>query len=183
VCDDARVIEIERRFLVDAVPEPLPRPSRIVQGYLMTSPAAVRVRSADGSYTLTIKSGSGLRRTEIERPLDAAEFDALWEVATDLRIEKRRHRIELGHGAVAELDLFDGDLAGRRLVEVEFDDESAAASFEPPEWFGREVTTDPRFTNAALAEHGWPPLRSGRDSAGPAPAGTRPEHSPPELRR
>ncbi|HSJ92234.1 MAG TPA: CYTH domain-containing protein [Ilumatobacter sp.] len=177
------MIEIERRFLVDVVPEPLPRPCRIVQGYLMTTPAAVRVRSADGVYTLTIKSGSGLRRTEIERTLAAAEFDALWEVATDLRIEKRRHRIELGHGAVAELDLFDGDLAGRRLVEVEFDDESAAASFEPPEWFGPEVTTDPRFTNAALAEHGWPPLRSGRDSAGPAPAGTRPGHSPPALRR
>lgn len=156
MCDDARVIEIERRFLVDVLPEPLPRPCRIVQGYLMTTPAAVRVRSADGIYTLTIKSGTGLRRTEIERPLVAAEFDALWEVATDLRIEKRRHRIELGHGAIAELDLFDGDLAGRRLVEVEFDDEPAAASFEPPTWFGREVTTDVRYTNAALASDGWP---------------------------
>jgi CYTH domain-containing protein len=150
------VIEIERRFLVDVLPEPLPRPCRIVQGYLMTSPAAVRVRSADGVFTLTIKSGSGLRRTEIERSLDAAEFDALWEVATDLRIEKRRHRIELGGGAVAELDLFDGDLGGRRLVEVEFDNQDDAASFVPPDWFGREVTTDSRFTNASLARVGWP---------------------------
>ena len=156
MCDDARMIEIERRFLVAVLPEPLPRPCRIVQGYLMTAPAAVRVRSADGQYTLTIKSGSGLRRTEIERGLDAAEFDALWEVATDLRIDKRRHRIELGHGAVAELDLFDGDLAGRRLVEVEFADEVSAAAFEPPPWFGREVTADVRYTNAALARDGWP---------------------------
>lgn len=154
--DDARVIEIERRFLVDVLPEPLPRPSRIVQGYLMTVPAAVRVRSEDGIYTLTIKSGSGLRRTEIERELSAAEFDALWEVATDLRIQKRRHRIDLGRGALAELDLFDGDLAGRRLVEVEFDDEDAAETFTPPEWFGREVTSDSRYTNAALARDGWP---------------------------
>lgn len=156
MCDDRLVIEIERRFLVDVVPEPLPRATRIVQGYLMTSPAAVRVRSADSSYTLTIKAGAGVRRTEIERPLDAAEFDALWEVATDLRIEKRRHRIELAGGLVAELDLFDGDLAGRRLVEVEFGDESAAAAFVPPDWFGREVTTDGRYTNAALAREGWP---------------------------
>jgi adenylate cyclase len=150
------VIEIERRFLVDVLPEPLPRPCRIVQGYLMTSPAAVRVRSADGQYSLTIKSGSGLRRTEIERSLDAAEFDALWEVATDLRIEKRRHRIELGSGAVAELDLFDSVLAGRRLVEVEFDGVDAAVAFVPPDWFGREVTSDGRYTNASLARHGWP---------------------------
>lgn len=150
------MIEIERRFLVDVLPEPLPRPTRILQGYLMTEPAAVRVRRADGAYTLTIKSGTGVRRTEIERPLDASEFDALWEVATDLRIEKRRHRVELEGGAVAELDLFDGDLAGRRLVEVEFDDEDAASSFVPPGWFGREVTTDPRYTNAGLARDGWP---------------------------
>lgn len=150
------MIERERRFLVDVVPDELPRPSRIVQGYLMTRPAGVRVRNEDGVYTLTIKSGSGLRRTEIERTLDAAEFDALWEVATDLRITKRRHRIELDRGGVAELDLFDGDLAGRRIVEVEFDDDAAAAAFEPPEWFGREVTDDGRYTNAALARDGWP---------------------------
>lgn len=156
MCDDARVIEIERRFLVDVLPEPLPRPSRIVQGYLLTSPASVRVRSADGVYTLTIKSGTGLRRTEIERSLDAAEFDALWEVATDLRIEKRRHRIDLDAGAVAELDLFDGTLAGRRLVEVEFEDEAAAASFTAPDWFGDEVTSDGRYSNASLASAGWP---------------------------
>ena len=156
VRDDARVIEIERRFLVDVLPEPLPRPCRIVQGYLMTAPAAVRVRSADGVYTLTIKSGTGLRRTEIERALDGAEFDALWEVATELRIEKRRHRIEIGAGAVAELDLFDGPLAGRRLVEVEVADAAAAAAFVPPGWFGREVTDDARYSNARLARDGWP---------------------------
>lgn len=150
------MIEIERRFLVDALPEPLPRACRIAQGYLMTSPAAVRVRSADGVYTLTIKSGSGLRRTEIERTLVAAEFDALWEVATDLRIEKRRHRIDLDEGLVAELDLFDGGLAGRRLVEVEFDEETTASAFVAPSWFGREVTDDPRYTNASLASDGWP---------------------------
>lgn len=150
------MIEIERRFLVEVLPEPLPRPSRIIQGYLMTSPAAVRVRSEDGVHTLTIKAGSGVRRTEIERSLTAAEFDALWEVATDLRIEKRRHRIELDGGAVAELDLFDGHLTGRRLVEVEFVDEAAADAFVPPGWFGREVTDDGRYTNAALAGSGWP---------------------------
>lgn len=150
------MIEVERRFLVDVLPEPLPRPSRIVQGYLTTSPASVRVRSEDGVYTLTIKAGAGLVRTEIARSLSAAEFDALWDVATELRIQKRRHRVELDDGRIAELDLFDGELSGRRLVEVEFDDEAAAEAFTPPTWFGREVTTDGRYTNARLAREGWP---------------------------
>lgn len=150
------MIERERRFLVTAVPQGLAEPTRIVQGYLMTRPAAVRVRREDNRFTLTIKTGSGLVRTEIERSIEADEFDALWAVVTDLRIEKRRHRLTLDDGLVAELDLFDGDLSGRRIVEVEFGSDDAAARFQPPGWFGREVTDDSRFTNAGLATSGWP---------------------------
>ncbi len=150
------MIERERRFLVRDVPDGIADGSRIVQGYLMTEPAAVRVRRRDEAYTLTIKTGTGLVRTEIERPITIDEFDALWDVATDLRIEKHRHLVPLPNGLVAELDLFNGPLAGRRLVEVEFATDAAAADFEPPAWFGREVTDDGRYTNAALAREGWP---------------------------
>jgi adenylate cyclase len=150
------MIERERRFLVPNVPDALPDPFRIIQGYLMTQPAAVRVRRRDDDYFLTIKTGSGLARTEIERRLDADEFEAVWAVADALRIEKRRYVIALASGDTAELDLFDGELAGRRIVEVEFDDDTSAAAFVPPDWFGREVTDDGRYTNAALATNGWP---------------------------
>lgn len=150
------MIERERRFLVGDVPDRLPDGSHIVQGYLMTSPAAVRVRRRDDAYSLTVKTGTGLARTEIERSITSDEFDALWDVATDLRIEKHRHLLPLPDGLVAELDVFTGPLAGRRLVEVEFDTADAAAAFEPPAWFGREVTDDGRYTNAALARSGWP---------------------------
>lgn len=150
------MIERERRFLVDRVPDGLADGDHIVQGYLMTEPAAVRVRRRDGECTLTIKTGTGLVRTEIERPITTEEFEALWDVATDLRIEKHRHLVPLPGGTVAELDLFDGSLAGRRIVEVEFDTDDAAERFEPPDWFGCEVTDDGRYTNAALARAGWP---------------------------
>ncbi len=150
------MIERERRFLVREVPDRIADGSRIVQGYLMTEPAAVRVRRRDEAYSLTIKTGTGLVRTEIERPITIDEFDALWDVATDLRIEKHRHLVPLPDGLVAELDLFDGPLAGRRLVEVEFETDEAAVDFVAPDWFGREVTDDGRYTNAALARHGWP---------------------------
>ena len=150
------MIERERRFLVPEVPSELPVPYRIVQGYLTTNPAAVRVRRRDDDYFLTIKTGSGLARHEIERQLAADEFEALWAVADSLRIEKRRYVLALSSGHTAELDLFDGDLAGRRIVEVEFDDDDSAEAFVPPDWFGREVTDDGRYTNAALATNGWP---------------------------
>jgi CYTH domain-containing protein len=148
--------EIERRFLVDVVPEPLPRPTRIVQGYLMTGPPSVRVRSADGIHTLTVKAGSGLQRLEIEHPLDAAQFDVLYATTVGRRVDKRRHRIDLGGGHTAELDLFDGALAGHRLVEVEFGDVAGADGFVAPAWFGVDVTDDHRYTNAVLATAGWP---------------------------
>jgi CYTH domain-containing protein len=149
-------IERERRYLVAELPDPLPEPDHIVQGYLTTGPASVRVRRIGERHVLTIKTGSGRNRTEIERDLSAAEFAALWAAATDLRIEKRRHRLALPDGHTAELDLFDGDLSGRRLVEVEFADDASADEFAAPAWFGREVTEDGRYTNASLARHGWP---------------------------
>lgn len=150
------MIEIERRFLVVSLPEPLPEPMRIEQSYLVTSPVSVRVRRIGDRRVLTLKAGSGLERTEIERDLTDDEFDALWSQPTELRIEKRRHRVALAGGEVAELDLFDGSLAGRSLVEVEFESTGAAHAFEPPAWFGREVTDDGRYTNARLARDGWP---------------------------
>ncbi len=150
------MIERERRFLVASLPDPLPVPARIVQGYLTTSPVSLRVRRIDARHVLTIKAGSGRNRLEIERDLEPDEFQALWERATELRIEKRRHRIALDGGLTAELDLFDGELSGRVLVEVEFDDDATAEVFVPPAWFGREVTEDPRYTNSSLARHGWP---------------------------
>lgn len=150
------MIERERRYLVAELPEPLPTPRRIEQGYLTTGRVTVRVRHIDDRHILTVKTGSGRNRVEVERDLDATEFDELWASATELRIAKRQHLVPLAGGFTAELDLFDGELAGRRLVEVEFDDDATADAFVAPTWFGREVTEDPRYTNASLARNGWP---------------------------
>jgi CYTH domain-containing protein len=150
------MIEIERRFLVAEVPPELPEPAKVEQAWVTTMPVSLRVRLIDDRRILTIKAGRGLERMEIERDLTADEFDALWSLATELRVAKRRHFLDLGDGHTAELDLFDGELAGRRLVEVEFDSTDAAAAFTPPEWFGAEVTENPRYTNASLARFGWP---------------------------
>ena len=72
---------------------------------------------------------------------------------------RTRHRVALDGeppGLVAEVDVYGGTLAGLCVAEVEFASEADAASFDPPGWFGRELTGDPAWSNAALARHGRP---------------------------
>ena len=52
--------------------------------------------------------------------------------------------------------MYSGALTGLSVAEVEFATEDAADAFEPPAWFGREVTDDPRFKNQRLASEGAP---------------------------
>ncbi len=96
-------------------------------------------------------STSGSERREVEIALTADQASELWEICGDRTIEKTRHVIALNGGLVAEVDVFSGRWDGVVMVEVEFGDRSQMTSFVPPDWFGPEVTSDPRFTNAGLA--------------------------------
>ncbi len=152
-------MEIERKFLVRERPAPEPdeRTAHLRQGYLLVcGDGEVRVRDADGVRTLTVKSAGGLSRAETEVALTAEQFHTLWPATAGRRIEKRRSRIAL-EGAtdvVAELDVYEGALEGLDVVEVEFASEGEAKAFRPPGWFGREITDDPSYRNAALATRG-----------------------------
>lgn len=148
--------EIERRFLVAESPAGVTAGEPLRQGYVaLDGSAAVRVRDHGGEHVLTVKGGRGLARTEVECRLDAEQFEALWNLTQDRRIDKIRHRIEFGPHTI-ELDTFLGPLDGLIIAEVEFDSVEQAGIFEPPAWFGREVTDDSAWNNAALATHGRP---------------------------
>ena len=149
--------EIERKFLDATIPDELPEPGmEIRQAYLSTEPTEVRVRSTDGGrHELTVKSQGGLTRAEVSVPVPSGQFDELLSLAHGL-IEKTRHHVDLD-GYTAEVDVYGGKLDGLVVVEVEFPSEQEATSFVPPSWFGREVTTDGRFRNAALAVADGPP--------------------------
>ena len=150
--------EVERKFLVAEMPdgEELGSGVEIVQGYLAVGGGAeVRLRAKGGRCFITVKRGAGLERSEHEVGLERSQLDALWPATAERRVEKTRFEIPVGD-LTAELDLYHGELDGLFTVEVEFSSAAAAALFEAPSWFGREVTEDERYKNKRLACEGLP---------------------------
>jgi CYTH domain-containing protein len=151
--------EVERKFLVDAMPESVRRwpASTIQQGYLAIQGdgTEVRVRNRGGICSLTVKRGTGLERQEVEVPLSAEAFATLWPLTAGRRVDKVRY-VGKERGYVVEVDVYHGALDGRVVAEVEFSDVKASQAFEPPTWFGPEVTGDQRYANQHLACQGWP---------------------------
>ena len=144
-------MEIERKFLVKELPEALetyPR-HQIQQAYISTNPV-LRLRRWDESYILTYKGPGLLAREEHEFPLSQESYEHLLTKAEGNSITKDRYCIPFLEYTI-ELDVFASPFAPLVLAEVEFPDEKAANAFQPPEWFGEEVTYDPAYTNAAMS--------------------------------
>jgi adenylate cyclase len=150
-------MEVERKFLV---PEPPvldgTESDEIEQGYLaIGADGEVRLRRKGEKLLLTVKRGSGISRDEAEVELDREAFDRLWPLTEGRRLHKRRHVIQQGDSTI-ELDVYEGDLEGLVVAEIEFDSEEGARRFEPPDWLGEEATGDERYLNETLATRGRP---------------------------
>lgn len=154
--------EIERKFLVDRLPDPesLTAPTPIDQGYVAAGSdgTEVRLRRKGDRFYQTIKQGQGLSRLQTEVVLSESQFEAIWPLTEGRRVRKDRHQIPFGQ-FVIELDVFHGPLEGLVLAEVEFKSVEQAARFQPPEWFGEEVTNDSHYRNRNLALMGMPERR------------------------
>lgn len=149
--------EIERKFLIKNLPESLENFTHyeIRQGYISTDPT-IRLRQQDDKYILTVKSAGLMKKQEYELDLTADQFNRLWKKTEGNTIEKTRYVIPLNDGLKAELDVYKGFLSGFMNVEVEFASTKEAILFDIPNWFGQEVTQDPRYSNSSLAKFGIP---------------------------
>lgn len=147
-------MEIERKYLLKQLPNNLEHYSfhLIEQAYLCTSPV-VRVRREDDTYYLTYKGGGLLMREEYNLPLDSYSYEHLREKADGHIITKKRYLIPLDSSYTVELDIFSGVYDGLVLAEVEFPTKEAADAFLPPNWFGKEVTFDPKYHNSYMSTH------------------------------
>jgi adenylate cyclase len=150
-------VEVERKFLVPETPDLSgTEADEIEQGYLaIGADGEVRVRRRGEALVLTAKRGSGLSRQEAEIELDRERFDELWPLTEGRRLHKRRHVVPHGDLKI-EVDVYEGDLQGLVVAEIEFSSEEEARGFDPPKWFGEEVTGDRRYLNETLATEGMP---------------------------
>lgn len=146
-------MEIERKYLVKALPENLEayEQKHICQGYLCTNPV-VRIRRSNEEYFLTYKGRGKMVREEHEFPLNAEAFEHMLPKIDGILIDKIRYLIPLDEKHTAELDIFQGVLAPLRLVEVEFESVEDAESFVAPEWFGDDVTNSKKYHNSNLSK-------------------------------
>lgn len=152
--------EVERRYLVrveDAAWARLGAGVELVQGYVGTGSPSVRIRVGEArGPVLACKSGSGIRRWEVEAGVPPEMAEALLEASGERVVRKVRHRL-----GPWEVDRFQGDLEGLVLMEVEL---AAEAEAVPPPPAGveiiHEVTDDNSFTNSALASMTGPERRA-----------------------
>lgn len=145
-------LEIEHRYLVQPsrLPEHLPKGDRLDQGFLSLEPV-VRVRIVtppkDKAYARLTVKGRGLRvRQEFEYSIPLADARAMLALCGTRIISKIRMRV-----GPWEIDQYLGRHEGLWTAEIELPSLRAKLPQPLPEWLGREVTEDPRFTNARLA--------------------------------
>ena len=152
--------EIERKFLVqgEAWRAAVESSALIVQFYLaISSERSIRIRIKDGrTARLTLKFGSDTRiRDEFEYPVPLEEAREMMQFAIGTLIRKTRHNVRY-QGYLYEIDVFNGDLDG--LVVAELETADTVENGRLPEWLGREVTGEIRYSNASLALNGFPEM-------------------------
>lgn len=156
-------MEIEKKYLVKTLPDDLESYDtwELEQCYLCTNPA-IRVRRKNGDYILTYKNRSIKTENsdddslcisqEVEVPLTSEAYLHLKEKADGKCITKTRYRIPYEKYTI-ELDIFHDDYDGLLLAEVEFETLEEGRNFQPPEWFGKDVSDDIHYTNSYLSAH------------------------------
>lgn len=159
-------LEIERKWLVDF--EKLPKNlesypnKKLVAGYFIDEQNnKVRIRQEGDKYFKVIKGereDAGMVRDiglgDIE--ITKEEFEILWPKTEGKRLSKTRYYIPIGV-LMAELDIYDDfKNDGFYTIEVEFSNLDDCKKFNPPDWFGREVTDDDGYSSGDLASEGLP---------------------------
>jgi CYTH domain-containing protein len=152
-------LEIERKFLLPAYPEQLIREGALVvrsehaidQTYLaLHEDQELRVRRIEDlrtgeiQYTHTFKRGFGLSRKEVEVSISEGLYEQIIAIHQAIPLTKRRVTAEWDKRTV-EIDVY--DQIDFIVLEVEFSSEEEARSFEPPAWFGPDISTSKEYSN------------------------------------
>jgi CYTH domain-containing protein len=150
------MIEIEKTFLIKQFPKNISfyKSQKIKQGYISSTPSPLRIRQRGNKFEITkkipLKDGDFSSVNEINIPLTESEFNKLWPLV-EKSLEKTRYIIPIKNNLIAELDVFEKELKGLSFVEVEFTSQEQMASFNPLDWFGKDITQEDFSANVFLA--------------------------------
>lgn len=156
-------IKFERRFLLENLPEPLTRASQHLQffdNHLTETRLVLRqVRTPQTKqwkryfvqkYAVAPPDLSRTANAEIE--LSEYEYEVL-SVFEGNELRYNRYFYELDGGKAVVIDMvLNRELWNLILATVEFESAEEMKSFEPPQFFGREITNDENLTAAKLVD-------------------------------
>jgi len=109
----------------------------------------VRLEEDRGLLILKTLGPDGEIEDQTEIPLGHAH--ALLDVCAG-EVDYTRTVLSIGEGQALVDEIIRPHVL--HLVTMEFPSDEEARSFHPPEWFGPEVTAEPRYTNQAIALRG-----------------------------
>jgi adenylate cyclase len=152
--------EIERKFLVasDNWQEKAKLGKSFRQAIIFSDGGGrtLRVRAIDrkrARLTIKVAINGHLSRHEFEYDIPMKDAEELLALANGSTITKTRYEVKHAKH-LWEIDVYGGALEGLVIAEVEMRSEKEQPAL--PDWIGREVTGDPRYSNQALAEGSLP---------------------------
>jgi len=145
--------EIERKYLVKGEFRNHASSSHLIrQGYLSTDvERLVRIRIHNNQGFITVKGEQkGIGRFEWEKEIAVPEAEKLLLQCLPHIIEKTRHIVYYKDQRF-EVDEFHGDNDGLIIAEIELTEEDM--KIDLPDWIGREVSLDTRYTNSYISRY------------------------------
>jgi CYTH domain-containing protein len=149
--------ELELTYLAREIPEGLANfPSKLIVDVYYPAErdhAVLRIRQRGDSYVITKKlmanGNDSSHQLEHTIELDEEEYKGL-TAAPGKRVAKRRYEYKY-QGRTAEVDVFEGDLAGLVEVDFEFDDRDDQLAFQMPDFCLADVTQEAFAAGGKLA--------------------------------
>jgi CYTH domain-containing protein len=156
-------IERERRWCAAELPASLPastRRTQILDHYVIDTRLRLRKIKSDTDlfeYKFGLKElvnpGDFSHAWMTNLYLTETEYEKLSVLPSHV-LKKTRYRVRTDEAVRVAIDVFESALAGLIIIEAEFDNDESMNAFKAPDWFGAEVTGDPRYTGASLARTG-----------------------------
>lgn len=140
--------ELELTYLAKELPTDLSEAphAQMLDIYIPSSAThpTLRIRKCGETYEMTkkqpIDKNDASRQLETTVPLTQEEYREL-SALPGKRVEKIRYYYPF-EGVKYEIDVFQGDLTGLVLIDVEFETEEEKRSFTPPSFCGADVTQE-----------------------------------------